>query len=379
MTILPDEGKLMTQREYDIIVYGAGPSALAAASEAVLMGASVLWLCETPWLGGAFTCGYANRGGHFTRHPLFDELSALFLSAWGYTYYEPYQAERVLAAEAQRMEIATRGNVRLLSVRTDDTRLRSIKICSDAGLEKLRAWAFIDASDDALLSRRAGAAPLRPQGGWYTLRARVGGMDTRMAAIYSQSTFFDLSEPFEREVLPGHTPLRRLLPSVTPLPRGNTAMLQACAVHVSDDEPLDNWALRRSLTDQLDDALRFLRNRAAGWQGLYLIDCAPSPVRLNPCHIVGRAVRRDAFCRSDEVACCTVDEVAHSLSPQCLISLPYDNLLLCGGALSVGAQAADAYETLAGHIAAGQAAGALANESLVYDGEAPKCLELPMP
>lgn len=368
----------MTQQEYDIVIYGAGPSALAAASESVLMGASVLWLCETPWLGGAFTCGYQNRGGHFTDHPLFEELSKLFVSAWGYTYYEPYQAERVLAAETRRMGLKVRGNVRLLSVKTRESRLRSVKICSDAGVEKLRAWAFIDASDDALLSRMAGAAPLRPQGAWYTLLARVGGMDTRMADIYNQNTFFELSEAFEREVLPGHAPLRRVLPSVTPLPRGDTAMLQACAVYADDEEERPGGLiLRQSLTEQLDDALRFLRTHAPGWQGLHLIDCAPSLVRLNPCHIIGRAVRRSACSRSDEVARCTVDEVPYSVSSQCLISLSCENLLLCGGALSVGAQAAQAYETLAGHIAAGQAAGALANESLVYDGEAAKCLALP--
>lgn len=359
----------MQQRETDIIIYGAGPAGLAAALEAATAGASVQWLCETPALGGGFSAGYQNSVEGHCDHPVFDQMQPLFTSAWKHKYYEPNRMEGFFHRQLDHTDVQWMTDVRLLQVKTGKNRILRVKVASDMGLEKLAGGVFIDASDNGLLSRLAGGEPLKPHDGWYTLGARVGGLDTRLRDVYDATRFGDMNESFTREVLAAQPPFYLDMPRMAPLPQGGMAILHASLVRLPG-LPCDRQRVRRQLIAQTESALKVIRREMPGWQGAHVVEYAAAPVRVNPSHMIGRDVRRNLLARDGETAACTLGGIPCTLANEHMISLHVDNLILTGGAVSVGSQAAVAYQTLPGRIACGAAAGALANEALVYDGAA---------
>lgn len=353
----------LLERELDVIVYGAGPSGLACGLAAAAPGRRVMWLCETPCLGGAATGGLRVQGDGACQTPLYRTMARLFTTAWDHTFYDPRQAEALMAAEAARAGLYLRSNARLLGVKTRDNQLRNVKLCTEEGLEKCTARVMIDASDDAALAIAAGASPLRPHNAWYALPARIGGLDTRLADLYDRQAMEALSESFGREILGGQTPLFPILPQATPLPWGGTAALTASAVRCDGTVSPQSLSVRQQCREQTEVALRFLRRALPGWQGAYVIDDATCLVRLNPCHMIGRAIQRDTAA-GGSLGSCTVGWQACTLEKDALFSQPFANLLLAGGAASLSGAAAQAYESLGGQIALGYVAGELAGALL---------------
>lgn len=161
---------------YDIIVVGGGISGSIAAIAAARMGAKILLVEQYGFLGGMLTA--AGVGPMMTFHAgeklvvqgITNELvekmkkkgksQGHILDTTGYTYsVTPFDAEG-MKHELETMLLDSGGELlyhtMLAGVETKDGRITAIKVCNKAGISKMRAKVFVDATGDADLSAWAG-------------------------------------------------------------------------------------------------------------------------------------------------------------------------------------------------------------------------------
>lgn len=164
------------ENKYDVIVVGGGISGAMAAIGAARAGAKTLVVEQYGFLGGMLTA--AGVGPMMTFHAgdrqviqgttgeLIDRLKAKdkspghIFDTTGFTYtVTPFDVEG-MKRELELMLTEAGGELlyhaMLASVETDGDTIESITVCTKAGLGKLHAKVFVDATGDADLAVHAG-------------------------------------------------------------------------------------------------------------------------------------------------------------------------------------------------------------------------------
>lgn len=170
----------MKQR-YDLIVAGGGPAGVAAAVAAARCGADTLLIERTGCLGGMGTSGLVAawcpltdgkrliHGGicaEIVRRTT-AQLACLESDAipHGHIPFDPEYLKLVLDEMVQQAGVHVLFHAIVAGAESAERQVRSVTIASKAGLRRLEAACFIDATGDGDLAGFAGADFIEPQPG----------------------------------------------------------------------------------------------------------------------------------------------------------------------------------------------------------------------
>ena len=160
------------QFDADIVVVGGGTSGVAAAIQASRMGADVLLVEQTDWLGGMLTAAgvSATDGNHQMPSGLWGEFrdklyeryggpEALFTGWVSNTMFEPSVGDSIFKAMvAEEENLRIEYGYRLVNAESESGRLVAATfVNSDGGEMTVRARQFIDATEYGDLTAAAGA------------------------------------------------------------------------------------------------------------------------------------------------------------------------------------------------------------------------------
>ncbi|GBD30828.1 hypothetical protein HRbin32_01938 [bacterium HR32] len=162
----------------DLLVYGATPQGVAAASAAASRGVRVLLAEPGGAVGGAFTHSWLNtldlsrdRSGAVLQGGLTTQFVRRLGSEDG---VDVRRAERVLTGFLHEAGVAPRLLWRLEEVETSHDRVLSASFATPDGPVRVRAAAYLDATDTAELAAAAGAR--------FTVGREDTGLDRRFMA-----------------------------------------------------------------------------------------------------------------------------------------------------------------------------------------------------
>ncbi len=162
----------------DLLVYGATPQGVAAASAAASRGLRVLLAEPTRAVGGAFTRSWLNtldlsrdRSGSVLQGGLTTQFVRR-LGSWDGV--EVRRAERVLGDLLREAGITPRLLWRLEEVEASHNRVQSASFATPQGPVRVQAAAYVDATDTADLAAAAGAR--------FTVGREDTGLDHRAMA-----------------------------------------------------------------------------------------------------------------------------------------------------------------------------------------------------
>ncbi|MFC7585622.1 FAD-dependent oxidoreductase [Nonomuraea antimicrobica] len=389
--------------EGDVVVVGGGSAGCAAAVAAARGGARTLLVEASGFLGGTgaavldtfygfYAPGRADRvvGG------IGWELCERLLS-WEQAFERPntYGAGTGVTYEPEALKLAwdelageagaeTLLHAPVSRVVMDGDRVAEVVAETRAGSGRITATVFVDASGDAELAWRAGAAVERPDGEQrvqpLTATFRLGNVDLaatptaelhrlmREAAASGEFALPRTEGSAHRTVLPGvvHTNMTR----------------------VSDVNPLDPWELSEAEREgrrQVREYVRFLRARVPGYARAYLLGVSTRIGVRESRRLVGRYVltRDDVLSGRrfpDEIAQCGAPIEDHAAGAATIwryvggepsgltYGVPYrsllpqdvQGLLVAGRCLSATHDAHASVRSMAQCMAMGQAAGTAA-------------------
>jgi hypothetical protein len=387
----------------DVVVVGGGSAGCAAAVAAARSGARTLLVEAAGFLGGTgaavldtfygfYAPGRPDRvvggvGWEVCERLLSQEQAFERPNTYGAgtgVTYEPEALKLVWDELAEEASAETLLHATVSRVVMDGDRIAEVVAETRAGSVRLRAAAFVDASGDAELAWRAGAAVERPDGEQrvqpLTATFRLGGVDVtatptaelhrlmREAAASGEFALPRTEGSAHRTVLPGvvHTNMTR----------------------VSDVNPLDPWELsaaEREGRRQVREYVRFLRARVPGYAQAYLLGVSTRIGVRESRRLVGRYVltRDDVLSGRrfpDEIAQCGAPIEDHAAGSstiwryvggepagmtygvpyRCLLPQDVRGLLVAGRCLSATHDAHASVRSMAQCMAMGQAAGTAA-------------------
>jgi hypothetical protein len=273
----------------DVLVVGGGSAGCAAATAAARTGARTLLVEATGYLGGTgaavldtfygfYAPGRSDRvaGGIgwelcerlFARGQAFERPNT-YGAGTGVTY-EPEALKLVWDELTEQAGVATLLHAGVSRVVMDGDRITEVVAETKAGSVRLAATVIVDASGDAEVAWRAGAALERPDGQQrvqpLTATFRLGNVD--LAATPTA----ELHRLMREAAASGAFALPRTEGSAhrTVLPR----VVHTNMTRVSDVNPLDPWELsaaEREGRRQVHEYVRFLKARVPGYAESYLL------------------------------------------------------------------------------------------------------------
>ncbi|MFB4284214.1 FAD-dependent oxidoreductase [Nonomuraea sp. MTCD27] len=387
----------------DVVVVGGGSAGCAAAVAAARSGARTLLVEAAGFLGGTgaavldtfygfYAPGRADRvvGG------IGWELCERLLT-WEQAFERPntYGAGTGVTYEPEALklawdELAEEAGARTLLHATvsrvvmDGDRVAEVVAETKAGAGRIAGAVFVDATGDAELAWRAGAAVERPDGEQrvqpLTATFRLGGVDltaTPTAELHRLMREAAESGDFALPRTEGSAH-RTVLPNVV-----HTNMTR-----VSDVNPLDPWELSEAEREgrrQVREYVRFLRARVPGYERAYLVGVSTRIGVRESRRLVGRYVltRDDVLSGRrfpDEIAQCGAPIEDHAAGSSTIwryvggepagltYGVPYRSLLprevqgliVAGRCLSATHDAHASVRSMAQCMAMGQAAGTAA-------------------
>jgi FAD dependent oxidoreductase len=302
--------------EFDVVVVGAGPAGLMAASAAARSGRSTILLERYGFLGGAGTAGglstfcglHAKVHGEHRRviHGLADELldrlakldglarphltinDGITAQAYDISIYKIAADELVVGSGARILFHALAVGV----VMADEDRIDAVLVESKSGRAAVRGRMFVDASGDGDVAAWSGvryqksAALLYP-----SLMFRINGVDVAEAGHAPWRTVARLMDEAERagtHRFPRKRPIVR--PQRNPLEwRANLTQLgnpDGSAVDGTDVDQLTHGELTGR--QQVLEAFTFIRDHTPGFDRSYLVDLAPQIGIRETRRVVGR-------------------------------------------------------------------------------------------
>ncbi|OGB95025.1 MAG: hypothetical protein A3G35_10330 [candidate division NC10 bacterium RIFCSPLOWO2_12_FULL_66_18] len=420
----------------DVLVAGGGMAGIAAAVSAARAGADVLLVERGATLGGIATAGLNCSFMGVDRSVLggiiwevLDRLAALEGAIEGvYTPFDPEVFKTVA------LEMVTEAGVRLLlhswllEAVTRRGRVTGVKFVTKAGIRKIAAQAFVDATGDGDLAASAGApfesgrADGRP-GQPMTVMLRMGNVDTRKLIAYTKehpdqlyqnplkcvleerrdpplflfSGFFDL---IRRAKEAGELYLERESMGLIGLPSKGQVLVNATRVHGMDATDPDGLTKAEvEARRQAWSVVRFLRRHMPGFGEAHLIDTAASigvresrrvkgQYMLTREDILGEARFPDAVARNFfpmDIHGPADNPLSHTwltLRPggfyeipyRCLVPLQVKGVLVAGRCISATHEAHGSTRTMPCCLATGQAAGVAAAVA-VREGKSPQELD----
>ncbi|MBZ2195428.1 FAD-dependent oxidoreductase [Occultella gossypii] len=170
----------MLERDFDIVVLGAGASGVPAAIAAAELGQRVVLVDRGPLpggelIGGLPILGAANSRGEVTVAGIFSRLIERLRDLDGYVgmpfdwrtmwgaCFDPELMKLVVVDELRRAGVELRLATQAIDIsRSGDGRVRGLTVHDGRDYVDLRADQFIDASGDGWLAERAGAPMEEP-------------------------------------------------------------------------------------------------------------------------------------------------------------------------------------------------------------------------
>ena len=386
----------------DVVVVGGGSAGAAAALAAARCGASTLLVESAGFLGGTgaavldtFYGFYApGADGHrvvggigweVARRLLDDgqafERPNTYGAGTGVTY-EPEALKAAWDDLTAAAGVAVLLHATLTDVIRDCRRITGLVVTTKAGTRLVRADAVVDASGDAEVAWRAGAAVERPSAEQrvqpLTTTFRLGGVDT--AKLSTAELHAKLAAAGDRYDLPRRegSVHRTVLPGV----------VHTNLTRVSGIDPTDPWQLARAEAQgraQAFECVRFLVNEVSGFEDAYLLSTSVrigvrETRRLRGRHVLTRDDVLSARDFPDAVARCGAPLEDHDggestiwayigghrsgrtygIPYRCLLPVELDNLVVAGRCLSATHDAHASVRSMAQCMALGQAAGTAA-------------------
>ena len=387
----------MTELEAEVVVVGAGAAGCIAALAAARSGRRTLLIDRLGAPGGTSTAVLDTFYAFFTAGPeprkvvsgLADEpVERLrqrgrlherpnsFGSGIGYTY-DPETLKIVWA------ELLDEAGVRLLlhAVLVDatvvDGAVRSVLVGTRAGLVRVTGAAFIDASGDADLVRRAGGG-VQGDGGSLqpaTLTFRMAGVDVPRFRELGRPRFRELVAAAREDGYVLASSSGSLHPSGAP----GVALMAVTRMAAPDlDDPLDPTRVELEGLAQVDEWSRFLRTAMPGFEAAELVAIGAMAGVRETRRIVGRAVLTEAEVVGgvqypDQVALCgaPIEDLAsaetrwvhvggtgvYGIRWDCLVPLELRSVAVAGRCLSATHAAHASARSMGTCMALGEAAG----------------------
>lgn len=411
--------------EGDVVVVGGGSAGCAAAVAAARTGARTLLVESAGFLGGTGAAvldtfyGFYAPGaepGDDGRQPRvvggigWEVASALLSTGQAFerpnsygagtgVTYEPEALKLVWDRLAAAAGVATLLHTTVIGVTTDRAarRVTGLTVVTRSGTHTVRANAVVDASGDAEVAWRAGAALERPAADQriqpLTATFRLGGVNTDVI------TTKDLHERLAKAAESGRYRLPRREGSVhrTVLP----GVVHTNLTRVNGVDPTDPWQLSAAEAEgraQVAEYVRFLRQEVPGYEDAYLLSTSVRIGVRETRRLIGRYVlTRDDVLEAhdfpDAVARCGAPVEDHDggestnweyvgghrsgrtygVPYRCLLPTELDNVAVAGRCLSATHDAHASVRSMAQCMALGQAAGtaaALAEGGAVGDLDA---------
>ena len=357
----------MKEREWDVIVAGAGPQGVAAALAAADGGARTLVLDAASDVGGPLGPGRLGhwRGGDSLTEP--DLLRRLSRRAWGRHIVEPEDFALAARESLCQAGVVVMSSCRPVRAKDRGGRMRTLTVATAAGRRKLSAWCFVDATEDWALVRAGGLGPKGSSALRVTLRARIGGIDTRTPGVFDAEALEQYADALRRGQAREEYPPELVFPQLTPCLRGGTALLDATPAGLPVGGGPAGWTqtVERSRQSALA-AIAFLKATVPGYENCYLIHFAAEPLVTQ----AGEPPRRRAWNDSggtdpDDLPVLRWSDGAGQerlATLGCFLCRGAENLLL---ARPEGTDIIDAPL----RMAAGRVAGQAAALAVLYDGQ----------
>ncbi|MBQ3866890.1 MAG: FAD-dependent oxidoreductase [Clostridia bacterium] len=155
---------------YDVLVAGGGPAGVAAAVTAGRMGASVLLAEVSTALGGMATQGMVSAFAPFTdkekvlyrSFPLefltrYKERAGIPAEKWDWVRIDPEEVKRLCDEMVSEAGVTVSFDTRVVGVEGEKGAVEAAILSNKAGLSRVRASVYVDATGDGDLAVAAGA------------------------------------------------------------------------------------------------------------------------------------------------------------------------------------------------------------------------------
>lgn len=353
------------EKDYDIIIVGAGPAGVAAALEAHEHAARVLLVDDSPCPGGDFSLGLLNHWSGESALPAMESIRALSRRAWGRSIVEPEDIAEHYLAQLEKAKIDTLWRARVAKLTGKGGRIKAAALVTPAGKVKISAFCFVDATEDSALARLRGCTFDETREPALTALARIGGIDTRTPGVFDGEALRQYAERFRSEQAYEELPPAMSFPRLTPCLRGGTAMLDAAGPGLRLARTAEELSAAECLARQYARAaVGFLQRNVPGYENCYLIHYAQRPLLVDR----PRALRCPALPDADGgIEGCTAlrrrgpGGATQDVVLGTLLCPDVENLLMADdGRLSA--------EQIGPQMQFGAAAGRVAALSLLYDG-----------
>ena len=356
----------MKEKDFDVIVFGAGAPGVAAAVAAAEDGARVLLADDVPCVGGEQVCGLMSHWQGSTEGFLMEHVRPVSRRAWGRPIFEPDDLRQVLESALAQAGVSVLLRARPIKAKVGNGRIKRVVFATAGEQRRLSAWCYVDATAAGTLGRLAGCG-LSAGEDALALNARIGGIDTRVPGVFDPEALSQWSERLRSGVAAEEYPAGLMFPRLTPLPRGGTAVLEASWRGVPG---LDATAAEALCRDYALAAIAFLRDAVPGYENCFLVNFAEQPLPVQPrqplrrrpgqCILQGDGVEDIPVLTRRDAA-----QEQHAVPFGHFICRDMDNLLL--------ARPADAApDQLPLLLDAGYAVGRAAALAVAYDGHALK-------
>jgi hypothetical protein len=364
------------ERDYDVIVYGAGPEGVTAALAAAERSQRTLLVDGGPDVGGASVCGLLNCWHGEADAPLMELVRALSKRAWGKLIFEPDELAQALRGRLQAAGVELMLNAEIAKVKVKGDRIRSLSLAAGNGRVKLSAWCYVDASQDFAMARLAECEFTGEESkSAISLLARIGGIDTRVSGVFDAEVLRQYVGQFKSEQAIEEIPTQLSYPALVPCLRGGTAMLNAAGEGICVEAGvLGLTSACGRCRDSVYATIGFLQRNVPGYENCFLIHYAnrplimacPKPLRLRE-ESVAEASDSDAI---EDIVVMSFKDMDR---PDVSMAVPLGNLM-CRGADNMllaraGIMAPDQIPLLLG---CGDAVGRVAAQAVLYDGNIAK-------
>ena len=354
----------MQEKDYDIIIIGAGPAGVAAALTAHEHAARVLLVDDGPSPGGDFSLGLLNHWSGENALPAMEGIRALSRRAWGRSIVEPEDITDYFLSQLEKAKIDTLWRARVVKLTGKGSRIKAAALATPAGRAKISAFCFVDATEDSTLARLRGCIFDETREPALTALARIGGIDTRTPGVFDGEALRQYAERFRSEQAYEELPADMSFPRLTPCLRGGTAMLDAAGPGLRPARTAEELSAAEYLARRYARAaVGFLQRNVPGFENCYLIHHAQRPLLVDR----PRALRCPALPDDGSIEGRPVlrrrasGGATQDVALGMLLCSDAENLLMADdGRLSA--------EQIGPQLQFGAAAGRVAALSLLYDG-----------